>query len=245
MVELPRPKRGALRAAHRKRSAVHLDQGSLDGACGQHCLMMALALLGYRPANGWHDMTNRTGAIYQPFTDALKERYFAGTALKELVQLAKLFPASLDLATCKVSTAGTKRLIQFCVDQLALGAVVILGVAPTPRTYGHWTLIVGCEVQHHMHRSGKRAREAKTGTAYEDISALLCIDPAEGDPTVATHNARLDLTTPSRSGRGKRNYLGASGSQTGVALVDALALRPRPVRAKRQHVGTQGKEQRK
>ena len=243
MVELPRSKRGAGNAPRNRRTSIHLEQGALDGACGQHCLLMALTLLGHRPANGWHDMTNRTGAIYRPFTDALKERFFVGTALIDLVELMKLFPASLDCATHKSNNGGTKRLVQFCIDQLAIGAVVILGVAPTPRTYGHWTLVVGCEVQHRVRPTTKRDRSQSSVNAYEDITALLCIDPAEGDPSIATHNARLDLTTPSRHGRGKRAYISASGTQTGVALIDALALRPRPSPSKRGRVTRLKKEQ--
>tara|TARA_R110000868_G_scaffold374801_1_gene639267 strand:+ start:986 stop:1627 length:642 start_codon:yes stop_codon:yes gene_type:complete len=160
--------------------AVFLKQGSLDGACGPYCVIMALLITGAVTLDEVHDLWNiklssRLGKLIKGMRkhDTL---FSDGTTINELATLLdNSFGRILKTVT---SEASGKKLIPFIIAQLKNNYPVIVGVKNGK--FAHWLLAVGFEKE-------------------EDVSKLFFLDPS-GIDTSNYWNAAIDLISK-QSGR--------------------------------------------
>ena len=125
--------------------AVFLKQGSLDGACGPYCVIMALLITGAVTLDEVHDLWNiklssRLGKLIKGMRkhDTL---FSDGTTINELATLLdNSFGRILKTVT---SEASGKKLIPFIIAQLKNNYPVIVGVKNGK--FAHWLLAVGFE----------------------------------------------------------------------------------------------------
>lgn len=185
---------------------VYCRQGTWDGACGQHCLGMALALLG--EIRNVTVLNARRKGRAQRLWEALPSHYFTGTTLADLAALAR----SLQTRHVVTEFAGTHGACLAFVQAAVLdGQLVMTSWRNRRRDTHHWTLIVGIEGR-------------QTG-AHFFAQALLALDPSVEEPLLCGYNARLDLLplTTRRRAKGLR-YLTADGARWTVTLTGALAI---------------------
>jgi hypothetical protein len=185
---------------------IHCRQGTWDGACGQHCLGMAMALLG--KVRDVTSLSARRKGMARRLWDSLPANYFTGTSLMELVDMSKLLLNRHDITEC----AGSHHeCLAFTQSSIRAGHLVIAGWCSRRNRAHHWTLIVGIE-------------GIQTGAAFVP-HALLALDPGTDAPTLCGYNARLDLCPPSGSCYSKHlRYLTTDGQSWAVKLNAAVAI---------------------
>ena len=208
----------------RRDVSVHIRQGELDGACGQHCLLMALTIFGVQPRGAWDAILSRTSGPYQALATVMKTKFFSGTFTDDLISFIEAAPAEMSHVACRERSNRSARYVErFCLKHLRAGSLVIVVILTSPRSQGHWTLIVGREED----QAGAGAARAAAGLKRDRgpvARALLCLDPCAPAPTINAYNARLDLT--SRSGeRQKYQYVRSDGVMSRVVMTEAIALR--------------------
>jgi hypothetical protein len=124
----------------REPQPIHLRQGEMDGACGPHCVLMALMALRV-VRRGW--VTDSPANAPRSVKAALRltsEWYFCGTAVRDLAQIVQ----PLDrLVTASASKASHAALIPFILANLAEERLVVVGVHNSARRLKHWTLALG------------------------------------------------------------------------------------------------------
>ena len=199
---------------------IHLQQGSLDGACGPYCLFMSLLVLG---AADYYDLTG---------LEPLSKRTETGKAMNMMIQIAQdpaLFrhgtkiPALKILANnykgiktaqikAKIRSDATvdkgsspKRVSDFVVDHVSEDRPVILWAFNKENS--HWVLVVGLEYENND------ARKNKTPSRF------LILDPSDTKPTVSPWNGAIDVT-------GKGGWCTWWGEEDGkgVTFKEALAI---------------------
>ena len=197
----------AAQAAHGHRAAksrpsryvsVHIRQGELDGARGQHCLLMALTIFGVQPRGSWDVILSRGSGAYQALAKVLKANFFSGMFLDDAASCVDAAPVEISDAACRLRSNRSARYVErFCLKHLCAGSLVMVVVLTSPHATGHWTLIVGRE-EEQISTGATRAAAGRTRQHVPLARALLCLDPCAPAPTINAYNARLDLT--SRSG---------------------------------------------
>ena len=164
---------------------VHLQQGELDGACGQYCLLMALTILGVAPRRGWENLSQRKSGTFAELWRMLSERFFSGSNAADVIDCIEQTP---DEITYVVFKDRDSAIVDFCVEQLCGDAVVLLGTEKERCAHGHWTLVIGWE-GYREHRATTKPRVSKPRVAR----ALLCIDPSHREPVLTAYNVRLNV----------------------------------------------------
>ena len=203
---------------------VHIRQGELDGACGQHCLLMALTIFGAQPRGAWDVILSRSSGPYQALATVMKANFFSGMFLDDIAACVDAAPAEIGYVACRERSNRSARYVeQFCLKHLRAGSLVIVVILTSPRSQGHWTLMVGREEE----QAGTGAARAAAGLKRQRAPvarALLCLDPCAPAPTINAYNARLDLA--SRSGkRQKFQYVRSDGFMSRVIMTEAISLR--------------------
>ena len=203
---------------------VHIRQGELDGAGGQHCLLMALTILGVQPPGAWDAILSRTSGPYQALATVMKANFFSGMFLDDIAACVDAAPTEISYVACRERSNQSARYVQrFCLKHLRAGSLVIVVILASPLSQGHWTLIVGREEE----QAGAGATRAAAGLKRERVPvarALLCLDPCAPAPTINAYNVRLDLTSRGDKRR-KCQYVRSDSVMSRVVMTEAIALR--------------------
>jgi len=178
------------------RQPLHLRQSSIDGACGPHCALMALQLLGAVEREELDDIPK---AASKPLTKLWKRAadvYFAGSRPKQLQALLEPFADTVR------SRFVRKLPLEHTVECLDNDGVCIVGISTGD--YSHWVLAVGVSAP----------------DEYQDPDALLILDPDAPPVPMAPWNAVLHLSL----NRNKRHrYMSFDGTSK-VVIDSVLAL---------------------
>jgi hypothetical protein len=185
---------------------LHCRQGTWDGACGQHCLGMAMGLLG--EVRDVRSLSARRKGLARRLWDSLPANYFTGTSLMDLVVMAKSLLRRHVITEC---IGSHHECLAFTQASVREGHLVIAGWCSHRNRAHHWTLIVGIEGM-------------QTGTRFLP-HALLALDPGTNAPTLCGYNARLDLCPASGSRYRKHlRYVTADGQNWTVKLNAAVTI---------------------
>lgn len=147
---------------------LHLRQSDLDSACGVHCVLMSLLLLGLAKHKHTDDLPESTDKRLATVWLRAVEYHFSGTHPKELRQLYEPYKQTLLLRFAK------KAFLQKAVDCLHRGGVCIVGISNDD--LAHWVLIVGVSYNHEGKADG-----------------FLILDPSEAAIPLTAWNARLSF----------------------------------------------------
>src|SRR5437867_4819876 len=124
-------------------STAHLRQGDLDGACGPHCLITALLLLGVIDQRDLRQMTGEISRGHLArFWRSVREYYFAGVSSAELLLMVKILPAKVTASACEFRGSTVR---EFVLQHLASDHLVLVSVANGHIGLNHWVLAVGIE----------------------------------------------------------------------------------------------------
>ena len=198
----------------REPQPIHLRQGEMDGACGPHCVLMALMALRV-VRRGW--VTDSPVNAPRSVKAALRltsEWYFSGTAVRDLAELVQ----PLDrLVTASASKASHAALIPFILDNLAEERLVVVGINNSARQLKHWTLALGV--------AGVEKRANFTPQHF------LLLDPSDAPISLLQWNSTLAVAA-ARPGSRARLWRERNGKSTLVTLQHALAIGRRGKRGK-------------
>jgi hypothetical protein len=132
--------------------------------------------------------------------------FFQGADEDEMLDLVK----TLDkLVRHREVNGSMRRVLSFTLERLEQNDVVIVGFSNKLGHGGHWVLAVGVEL-------------LADGTKVTP-TGVLCLDPSEPAPSVASYNAKLDLTAPFRGARCIRYRVPDGGVHT-VTCDSAIGL---------------------
>ena len=155
-------------------SSVHLRQSDIDGACGAHCVLMALLILGVLNRGQTREMAKARGAA-RSMWHMVERSYFVGTGVGELRSMLTPYGKEIEAKVCR------KNLIARILDVLADAGVAIVGIGN--EHFSHWVLAVGVSVC-----------EAEAGTEADSKPArLLLLDPGHGSIPLTPWNATLSV----------------------------------------------------
>jgi hypothetical protein len=156
---------------------VFFQQSELDGACGIHCLCMALVILGLAKGYALTEMSRRTHGVPAEVWREFSGLYFCGIEVEEFVERIRRLGLPIDVA---FRTRSDASLDQFAVDNLMHGELVALAFkSVNNRRTNHWALGVGSE-------GSQIGRQSRTDT-------LLMLDPSATSPEFRVCNASLRL----------------------------------------------------
>lgn len=189
----------------------HLRSGDIDGSCGPLALWSALVILGF---------ATRPQVICQKFMftdDAFAETWlrsldvwFQGASEQDYELLLDTVSRYVRRTECK---GAMRKQIEFTIESLRRGEVVLLGMERPGGREGHWTLAVGLE-------------ELVSGDSAEVIG-ILCLDSSEPPPELLRYNARLELNVPKKRATYVR-FHGVSGDARSMTIDGAISLAGRP-----------------
>lgn len=114
---------------------LHLRQGDLDGACGQHCVLMALTLLGITSRFQVENLSKARGKTLSALWNKAERNYFAGTSGEELKETLQPFSKLIKLKLLRRSC------IAHTLESLNDGGIAILKI-DSP-FISHWVLAIG------------------------------------------------------------------------------------------------------
>lgn len=161
------------------RRLVHLQQGSLDGACGPYCVFMALiASNALDPSDldyGRVDGRTQLGKLQKAMATG-GGLFGVGTDVDELAQAIQSSHGTK--VNVESSDAVGVQLRAFVTEHLDEDHVVIVGVEGAD--LAHWVLAVGLEFESDVTEEAKR---------------LLTLDPGLPAPIVSAWNRTIELTT--------------------------------------------------
>jgi hypothetical protein len=156
---------------------VFFQQSELDGACGIHCVSMALVILGLAKSYALTEMSRRKYGVPADVWREFSDVYFCGIEVEEFVERIRRLGLPIDVA---FRTSSDASLDQFAVDNLMRGELVALAFkSVNNRRTNHWALGVGCE-------GDQIGRESHTDT-------LLMLDPSAPEHSFRAFSARLRL----------------------------------------------------
>ena len=175
---------------------LHLRQSSIDGACGPHCALMALQLLGAVDRDEIEDLPKSTNMRLTQFWNRTADVYFAGSRPKQL-------QAMLEPFADQVQSRFVRKLpIEHAAHWLRNDGVCIVGISNSD--YTHWVVAVGVSAP----------------SEHQEPDALLILDPDASPVPMAPWNAVLHVP----QNRSKRYRYQSVESTSKVVIDSVLAL---------------------
>jgi hypothetical protein len=176
---------------------LHLRQSSIDGACGPHCALMALQLLGAVERDEFDNIPRAASKRLTKLWERAAGIYFAGSRPKQLQALLEPF-------TDTVRSRFIRKLsLEHAAQWLHNDGVCIVGISNSD--FSHWVVAVGVSAP----------------DEYQAPDALLILDPDAPPVPMAPWNAVLHVSL----NRNKRHrYLSVEGTcKVGIDSVLALS----------------------
>jgi hypothetical protein len=178
---------------------LHLHQSDIDGACGPHCVLMGLLLLGGIQRKDLLRLPKPRSRSLASLWRRTENTYFIGTTTRDLKAILHPFRDVIETHVCR------KDHMERTLDTLRQSGLAIINIESA--TMNHWVLaigIVGVE-----NRAGFQ------------VSRLLILDPSHGPIPLAAWNATLSVR-PDRQDR--HSYETPEGRQL-VSVGAVLTLR--------------------
>ena len=151
-------------------NSVHLHQSALDAACGAHCVIQALLILGILKRQQLSEISKARGAAKSMWRVA-RRKYFVGAGFGELQSM--LAPYATEIET----RAFRKHTIARTLNVLEDSGVAIVCISN--EHFSHWVLAIGV--------SGFRP----DSNGLPD--KLLILDPSHNPVPLAEWNATLNV----------------------------------------------------
>lgn len=167
---------------------LHLQQSDLDGACGLHCVLMALMLFGVVDRDDLDDVTRLQRKRLRKLWRRSQGSYFAGSRARQLQQLLSPYARKIDSAIHK------RGCMKKALPVLAKGGLCIVGISN--KRLNHWVLAVG---------TGGRQKRSD----YRP-DQLLILDPSYPTLPMLPCNGLLSVR---RKRRGRHVYTTAAGHE--------------------------------
>ena len=183
------------------RSALHLQQSDIDGACGMHCALMALMLFGIVKRIELIDLSHARKKPLAELWRRTADYYFVGSKPRQLQSAFGPYKKSVSCRVLRKKNRAAQTL-----NTLQMDGVCIIGI--NTKDFSHWVLAIGTG--------------GKEGIDTLDAETLLILDPEIPPIPLLPWNATLSVKA-SRSGRYR--YETPLGS-TPVAIGAVLALMP-------------------
>jgi hypothetical protein len=186
---------------------VHLRQGALDGACGQHCVFMALIALGLTTRDSLLTGSKRQALSGVSATKRLAlNTWHEGASLYELFSLLAPIRKHVSVAASRLADGP---LIRFVLTQLAQRRFVVIGIRNRDIALNHWVLAVGTAGM----------QDGANFSAQE----ILVLDPGQPCIPLAQWNSVLSVRPRYPRGRA-RVYWDTAGNEVPVMVRDGLAI---------------------
>ena len=151
-------------------NAVHLHQSDIDGACGAHCVMSALLILGVLKRQELSEISEARGPAKSMWRVA-RRKYFIGAGVGELRSMLAPFDEEIEARAYRRHVMGRT------LDVLADSGVAIISI--NNQHFNHWVLAIGV--------SGFKAGSDSLP------SKLLILDPGHNPVPLAPWNATLSV----------------------------------------------------
>ena len=171
------------------RDFLHLQQSDLDGACGLHCVLMALMVFGLVDRDELDDVTKLEKKRLRKLWRRSQGSYFSGSHARQLRKLLEPYREKID------SRVHKRRCIRKTLPVLEDGGLAILGISN--RRLGHWILAVGTGGK------GKKGR-------IDPPDQLLILDPSYPPLPLLPWNGLLSVKG---KGRGRHLYTTPGGRE--------------------------------
>ena len=176
-------------------NSVHLHQSDIDGACGAHCAMTALLILGVLSRQELSEITDARGPAKSMWRVA-KRKYFVGAGIGELQSMLLPFDEEIE------ARAYRKHGIFRTLDVLAESGVAILSISNN--RFSHWVLAIGVS----GFKPGSDSLPCK----------LLILDPGHNPVPLAPWNATLKVQGGSLNRRAYETPTGKVFGDVGSVL---------------------------
>ena len=197
--------------SHGKYRPVFVQQGDLDGACGTHCLFMALMAMRVVPRAQFLRMDERKmGAGLRRLYRLAQSFYFSGTDSRDFRKLLGLVRPKIEFDATEVTDTAAERFVARHLDR---GRLVIVGLEDAARKLNHWVLAIG---QAGIEQSG-----------HFRVRRFLIVDPGDSPDRLVPWNATLE-TGAATNARLFRRLFDVRGEPARVRLSGAVAISPRP-----------------
>jgi len=201
--------------SHGKYRPVFVQQGDLDGACGTHCLFMALMAMRVIPTAQFFRMDERRmGADLRRLYRLARTFYFSGTDSRDFRKLLRLVRPKIQFTATEATDTAAE---QFIARHLECGKLVIVGIESAARKLNHWVLAIG------------RAGTERSGIFIP--RRFLIVDPGDDPDQLVPWNATLETGAAANS-RLFRSLFDLRGEAAPVRLSGAIAIAaPEPASA--------------
>ena len=153
-------------------AALHLQQSDIDGACGTHCALMALMVLGVINRSDLDELPRARKKPLAQFWQRTAAYYFVGSNPRQLQSVLAPYKESVTCRVLPKKNRQTETLLTLQMD-----GVCIIGIRNDQ--FSHWVLAIGTGG-----KEGFDGTEAKT---------LLILDPNVPPIPLLSWNATLSL----------------------------------------------------
>jgi len=200
--------------SHGKYRPVFVQQGDLDGACGTHCLFMALMAMRVIPTSRFFPMDERRmGADLRRLYRLARTFYFSGTDSRDFRKLLRLVRPKIEFDATEATDTAAE---QFIAKHLQHGRLVIVGIESAARKLNHWVLAIG-----------------QAGIEHKGVfqpRKFLIVDPGDDPDRLVPWNATLE-TGATPNSRLFRSLCDLRGEAATVRLSGAIAIAAPSARA--------------
>lgn len=178
---------------------VHLQQSDLDGACGPHCAIVALMILGLVHRDDLDTLPRSRKKRLTALWRRSERNYFRGTYPEQLRSVLAPYGKELD---CSIERDECVARVINVLHATGLGIMNI-----SNDDFNHWVLVVGS--------GGTEVR-----SRYRPAS-LLILDPSHATLPMSAWNAMLSV----RSGRLERHTYNTADGRVRVNIDSFVSLR--------------------
>lgn len=169
---------------------IHLRQSELDGACGQHCLFMALLALGVVKKKDLYDLDEVDGEFGKVWKRARKS-FFEGTYSADIINILKPLKTKINFENIAEKNNGLRNEIVFELNKENL---VMLFLRKN-RNVAHWVLVVGMQGLLDCKQSNINEL-CKYDESYLLPNNFLVLDPSSDPLPFLPWNAVLEVNSP-------------------------------------------------
>lgn len=184
---------------------IHLQQSTLDGACGPHCAYMALLLLGIIRRDDLDGLPRSRQRRLSSMWKQTERRYFVGSHAGHLQSALK--PYARDLS-CSIRRSNCIATILAVLDDAGVGIVQIGN-----DEFNHWVLAVGI--------GGTELNPTRRGNRDFNPMQLLILDPTFAAIPLSPWNGLLSV----RPGRQAHHIYDTPDGRLHVRIACVLTLR--------------------
>lgn len=178
---------------------LHLRQSDLDGACGPHCMLMALMILGILKRGDLEILPKAKSRSMSQLWWATERNFFSGTTTSELHCMIEPYEKQVET---RVFRRNQFERMTETIERNGIAVVCIYN-----DLMSHWVLAVGVG-----------------GSDYVEEDAttdnILILDPGHGSIPLAAWNATLNV----RSDAQGRHIYDTRNSRSKVYVGQAIAL---------------------